>query len=221
MYGGGSLPKYDPTEKTKKEILKTASRMFGEKGWNNVNIEDIVKEIGVTRGAFYHYFKSREDLIYSVFLYETLEASDNVFELIEKQPRLNALEKIRFALKFSLKSQLDIALQSDMLKIMYEPIVFKSNILASTEVFAPRIEKLIEQGNKDGSTNVKYPMHTAYAVLILYNEWFNPKIFQMTSGEFADRLSFLELFGEQMGLPIIDDELKGMVTQLYERYRQN
>ena len=60
------MPKHDPSEKTKAEILQTAVRLFTEKGWENVNVEDVVKEVGVTRGAFYHYFKSREDLIMAV-----------------------------------------------------------------------------------------------------------------------------------------------------------
>ena len=58
------MPRSD--KKTKQEILETATRLFAEKGLENVNVEDVVKELGVTRGAFYHYFKSREELISGV-----------------------------------------------------------------------------------------------------------------------------------------------------------
>ncbi len=66
-------------------------RLFAEKGLENVNVEDVVKEvIGVTRGAFYHYFKSREELIGSV-MYKSFE-EDNPYLLADKQEGLNALE---------------------------------------------------------------------------------------------------------------------------------
>ena len=66
------MPRYDPDQKTKQQILETAMRMFSEKGLENVKIEDVVTEVGVTRGAFYHYFKSREELIAGV-MYKSFE----------------------------------------------------------------------------------------------------------------------------------------------------
>ena len=60
------MPRHDPDQKTKQEILKTASRLFLERGFENVSIEDVVTEVNLTRGAFYHYFKSREDLFINV-----------------------------------------------------------------------------------------------------------------------------------------------------------
>lgn len=207
------MPRHDPSEKTKTEILKTAVRLFREKGWNSVNIEDVVKEIGVTRGAFYHYFKSREDLVYSVIMQILID--DNPFIIVSKKKGLNALEKIQFALKLSLKTQLDVAMTEDMLKTMYDPIVFKSNIFFSINIMAPYIEVLLTEGNKDGSTSVTYPKHTAQAAVMIFNEWLNPTVFRMSRQEFSDRLSFLEQFGERLGIPIVDDELKEMLKQVY------
>ena len=88
------MPRHDPDQKTKQHILETAERLFTEKGLENVNVEDVVKEVGVTRGAFYHYFKSREELISSV-MYKTFN-DNNPFLLANKQEGLNALEKLRF-----------------------------------------------------------------------------------------------------------------------------
>ena len=43
------MPRHDPDQKTKQHILETAERLFTEKGLENVNVEDVVKEVGVTR----------------------------------------------------------------------------------------------------------------------------------------------------------------------------
>jgi AcrR family transcriptional regulator len=206
------MPRHDPSEKTKQDILKTATRLSHEKGWDNVNIEEIVKDVGVTRGAFYHYFKSREELIYSVIIQS---ANDNPFEVVSKKKELNALEKLRLALKISLKPQLDAASKSGMQQTIYDPIVFKSNIFFSINVMSPCIERLFIEGNKDGSMSVDYPKHMSHVVALVFDEWVNPAIYQMSEQEFSERLLFLEQFGERLGVPIVDGELKQMLLQNY------
>ncbi|MCL1882880.1 MAG: TetR/AcrR family transcriptional regulator [Defluviitaleaceae bacterium] len=213
------MPRRDPSEKTKEEIIQTAVRLFREKGWNSVNIEDVVKELGVTRGAFYHYFKSREDLVYLTLM--RLLTDDNPLLLASQQEGLNALEKMRFGLKQNFKTQLMVAQTSNIKETMDDPVVLKSYLHYCVKVAAPYIEKLLEEGNIDGSTSAKYPKHTAQAAVLMYNEWLNPTIYQMSEQEFSERLLFLKQFGEQMGIPILDDELRGMLMQNYEICKSN
>lgn len=46
----------------REKIFKAAQRLFVEKGYHNTSIPEIVKEAGVSTGAVYHYFSSKEDL---------------------------------------------------------------------------------------------------------------------------------------------------------------
>ena len=46
----------------KEEILKTASKMFLTNGYDNTSIEDITRSCGITKGAFYYHFKSKEEI---------------------------------------------------------------------------------------------------------------------------------------------------------------
>ena len=46
----------------KQEILDTALKLFGEKGYENTSIADIAKAIGVAQGLCYRYFPSKEAL---------------------------------------------------------------------------------------------------------------------------------------------------------------
>lgn len=74
-------------------LLKTARKLFGERGYADVSIEEIAREAGVTRGALYHHFKSKEDLFAALF--ESLEQ-----ELVAKAVRAagsapNAWESLR------------------------------------------------------------------------------------------------------------------------------
>ena len=212
------MKKRDASERTKSEILTTAARLFAEKGWDKVNIEDVVKEIGFTRGAFYHHFKSREDLIYAVIVH-TLEV-DNPFELVAKETGLNALEKLRRALRLRLRPQVGLPVTEAVEETMYEPTVFKGNVFFSLNVIAPCIEALIVEGNADGSMSVEYPKQVAHVAALLCNEWLNPIVFQMTEQDFSDRLSFLEQLGEKLGVPLVNEEVKDVLRELYEKSKK-
>ena len=52
---------------TRTNILKAALLLFLEKGYKNVSYQDLVKKTGLSKGAIYHYFVSKEELLLSVF----------------------------------------------------------------------------------------------------------------------------------------------------------
>ena len=51
-------------EITVEKILEVSQRLFLTKGYDNTTIQDIVDELGgLTRGAIYHHFKSKEEIM--------------------------------------------------------------------------------------------------------------------------------------------------------------
>lgn len=48
---------------SRKHILETAMELAVDKGFTQVSIQDICKKAGVSTGAFYHYFKSKEEVV--------------------------------------------------------------------------------------------------------------------------------------------------------------
>ncbi len=58
------MPKVVPgyKEEAKKRILESALRVFSEKGYRQSTMDDVAKAVGVSKGAIYIYFKSKEDL---------------------------------------------------------------------------------------------------------------------------------------------------------------
>jgi AcrR family transcriptional regulator len=55
----------DPEER-RQELIEVAERLFKEKGYESTAVSDIVKEINVGQGTFYHYFRSKEDILDAV-----------------------------------------------------------------------------------------------------------------------------------------------------------
>ena len=60
---------------TRVSILKVALQLFLKKGYKDVSYQDLIKETGLSQGAIYHHFKSKEDLLVSTFEF-LLEAAN-------------------------------------------------------------------------------------------------------------------------------------------------
>ncbi|MFT3984251.1 MAG: TetR/AcrR family transcriptional regulator [Lachnospiraceae bacterium] len=204
------MPRHDPDQKTKQDILETAMRLFAEKGMENVKVEDVVKEVGVTRGAFYHYFKSREELIAGVMYKAFEDNDDNPYLLAYKQKGLNALEKLRFAAKLSLRSHLNVSESTkvQMKKLANDPIVFKNEIIFQVTVMATYIEKLLIEGNKDGSMNVVFPKQASQTIALLVASWLSPYLLKVSYEEYLNKVLFFEQLSTSLGVPVMDEEMK-------------
>lgn len=53
--------------KTRNKIYNTAFDLMEKRGFNNITIEDISKKAGVSVGAFYHYFHSKNDILFEIY----------------------------------------------------------------------------------------------------------------------------------------------------------
>ena len=67
------------TKSTKEQILESGKRIFLEKGFKSAPLRTIVKEAGFTLGAFYGYYKTKEELFYAL----TNEAAEGLKRIID------------------------------------------------------------------------------------------------------------------------------------------
>jgi AcrR family transcriptional regulator len=51
----------------KERLLNVAIRLFARKGFEGTSVQDIVDAAGVTKGAMYHYYDSKDDLLYELY----------------------------------------------------------------------------------------------------------------------------------------------------------
>ena len=71
-------------EVTVEKILDAAQRLFLEKGYDNTTIQDIVNELdGLSKGAVYHHFKSKEEIMDAVG--DRMFSANNPFEAVRNR----------------------------------------------------------------------------------------------------------------------------------------
>lgn len=97
--------------KTKSKIYNVAVDLMEKKGFNNVTIEEISKKARVSVGAFYHYYKSKEDIFFEIY-----KMADEYFENVVapklRGSNLNSLEQIVMFFKFYAKYNVERGLEN-------------------------------------------------------------------------------------------------------------
>jgi len=73
-------PRADVSEERKDQILDAATDVFAKKGLSDARMDDIVKESGLSKGTLYWYFKSKDEIIFSIFE----RMFSNEFQALEK-----------------------------------------------------------------------------------------------------------------------------------------
>src|SRR3569832_932006 len=74
-------------------ILRAATSVFAHNGYFNSKVADIAREAGVADGTVYLYFKSKEDILHSIFGRSVEEALDAARKRIEHVT--DPMEKLR------------------------------------------------------------------------------------------------------------------------------
>jgi len=69
---------------TKEKILEAALRLFSRKGFRETTIKDIAKEVGITEGAIYRHFNSKDEIIHELLISITTELKEAIAKSIEK-----------------------------------------------------------------------------------------------------------------------------------------
>ena len=69
-----------------KRILSSASKLFVHYGFDKTTVSDIAREAGVSKGAIYLHFKSKEELLESLIVHELKVYAEKWLQLIEEDP---------------------------------------------------------------------------------------------------------------------------------------
>lgn len=199
-------------EVTVEKILETAQRLFLEKGYDNTTIQDIVDELGgLTKGAIYHHFKSKEEIMDA--LGDKMFSNNNPFEKVKERTDLNGLQKMRLAIRMNQSDEKQIELTKQAIPILKNPHVLARMIGSNRRILVPHWMELIEEGKRDGSIHTEYAQELA-ELMVLFDLWLIPSVFPGGKEEVCSRFRCMMEILEKMGLPLYDEELGEMLRAL-------
>lgn len=203
-------------EVTVERILDVSQRLFLEKGYENTTIQDIVDELGgLTKGAVYHHFKSKEEIMDAVG--DRMFFSNNPFEAVRGRTDLNGLQKLREAVRLNQSDQERVRLTAQSIPIAKSPRLLQEMIVSNRKVLTPYFQELIEEGNQDGSLHTDYPREIAELLPLLTSLWLLPSIFPASREQMKRKFLFLGEMLEKMGVPLMDDSIRALVDRFFEQ----
>lgn len=157
-------------EITEARILDVAQRLFLEKGYENTTIQDIVSELGgLTKGAVYHHFKSKEEIMDAVS--DRMFFENNPFEAVKGRTDLNGLQKLREVVRLNQADTSRTNITAQSIPMSHNPRVLVGMIDANRRILTPYFLELIEEGNRDGSIHTEYAKEIAELLPLLTSLW--------------------------------------------------
>lgn len=198
-------------EITVEKILEVSQRLFLTKGYDNTTIQDIVDELGgLTRGAIYHHFKSKEEIMDA--LTNKMFREKNPFDTVKNQKDLNGLQKMKMAMSLNQSDKERVNLSLQAMPILKNPRILAGIIESNRQVLSPFWLELLTEGIKDGSIHTDYAMELS-ELIPLFDLWLTPSIYPATSEEIFHKFLFIKDLFDKMGLPLIDDEIMETVKK--------
>lgn len=193
------MPRNKYPEQTVEKIVETSLRLFLEKGYDHTTVQDIVDHLGgLTKGAVYHHFKSKEE-IFEAVLNHMFACKDAQVAAIMRDKTLSGREKLRLMIADSLGDPAQDQLFSIAPTMNANTRFLGAQILQVQEVSRAYIEPIIREGIADGSIQADQPAELAEMFLFLVNFWLNPLIFPMDAAQVAEKCRFcrkwLALYG--------------------------
>lgn len=151
-------------EERRLEIIETAERLFREVGFSKCSVEMIIREIGVAKGTFYYYFKSKEEILTAI-TDRTLDMIVAQAEEVADAAGLSALAKMQALLSDSRVSDVETDEITEMLHMPENRELHEVTNVQSVLRLSPVLARIVVQGNEEGVFSTRYPLETVQLLL--------------------------------------------------------
>ena len=136
------------------ELLDRATALFVQRGYDNVSLNDLIADAGVSKGAFYHWFPSKDELITAL----AERSARDQFAVIEEaavQCRGDALDRLNALLQagFDVKMRMGTAEQLAAMVSLLRPEnahLYRRIVAASEDLMRPLLTRVISDGVREG-----------------------------------------------------------------------
>lgn len=208
-------------EETVEKILDVASRLFLEKGYEHTSIQDIINNLGgLSKGAIYHHFKSKEDILIAVTDRMTMESNQGLAK-IRDASAMNGKEKLQEIFKASINRPVQNDIFTVAPDFQNNPRLLDSLLRETVEVVAPYyILPIIKEGIEDGSIRTEFPEQLAELIILAANIWMNPMVFDNSPEESYAKFMVFRQMMQGFGLDIVDEEMVQRLQELAVIYNK-
>lgn len=157
-------------ELRKNELLDCAQELFFARGYENTTVNDVIEKAGVSKGAFYHYFEAKEELLEALAERFVRDSVAQVADILE-DPSLGAVGRLNAFLARFRRLRVEAA---PNMRATFDAVFRPENIVlyhrintATMAVMTPVLARIIAEGKAQGVFDTPDPLATAEMLLQL------------------------------------------------------
>jgi AcrR family transcriptional regulator len=155
---------------TKSELVEAAWELFAHQGYDKTTVNAIIEKVGVSKGAFYHYFESKEDVLDAVVEHLTEHVLEDL-EPVLNDAGMNATHKLDCLLSVfrTWKAEsLEMVRDISMVLNRDENIIIRHKVDRRTdEMLLPPLTDIIAQGLEEKTFDIEDAPAAAEMVLVM------------------------------------------------------
>ncbi|MWB99319.1 TetR/AcrR family transcriptional regulator [Agromyces seonyuensis] len=161
------------------EVLRSAVALFAAQGYANTSVQQIVEAAGVTKGAMYHYFESKDDLLFAIYDRMLTLQQSHLDEIIARGG--GTVDTVQAACEDVIATSIDFLPEGTVffrsLHMLSAPR--QQEVTRRRRVYNDAFSALIEQGQAEGAfrTDIPRPVLIAHFFSDLHylSHWFSPE----------------------------------------------
>jgi len=165
---------------TKKKLYEIAERLFTERNFSDVSVEDITDEAGITKGAFYVHFESKDALIAILIADYATQADTNYKTFLETLPDDMRASEVLLALTQKIAETLLYTIGYENMKKVYQMLLAGTVDTGAVKGYSRELFTLfhgvLEKGIRRGELTSSLPLeelsrHFVMAIRGVSYEW--------------------------------------------------
>lgn len=188
-------------DERRNEILDTASRLFATKGYAKSTVNDILDAIGIAKGTFYYYFKSKEDVLDGI-IDRVMERVMVKAEAIASDMSLSPDQQL-FQIFLALRVRDGVA--DGLLEELHKPenaLMHQKSLNSMIEQVTPVLVEVVERGNGEGLFHSEFPRQYMQCFLAIVTTVLDEGIAPMPVAERQEMFqAVISLLGKMLGIP--------------------
>jgi AcrR family transcriptional regulator len=154
-------------------IVRCSTKVFTKKGYDRTNMRELAKTCEMSAGALYHYFGSKEEILYSIINNATSQQAGFIEncanELATLSPTIALVELMRKFYEWHDDNQ-DITLFTYQ-ETKNLPGNAQESIFDSEARILTVFEKLLKRGIEEGEFSIDDPKLIAHDIVVLGHAW--------------------------------------------------
>ena len=165
---------------SRQEILRTAARLFQERGYDATSMNDVAAALKLSKGGLYHHFQSKDEILFNLMNHAMditqARVIDGVKGIADPEERLRMLIRRHIEVVMSVRDR-------EITVMLHEnhplPPAMRRRINARKKDYVHFVENLIAELQREGSSRGSVtPRAAAFALLGMINwiyQWYRPE----------------------------------------------